>query len=184
MKQLGQCPIISDILTETLGSKKAAIAALRFSDANCAIAFLKKYDSISQFDLELIPLEAVAISAGVGLGELLGATLMAFKSVQAQRSALIAMDKHPGIVEKTAEYAKLPGGDRWARMMHEAVGFLPTPRGQTLNFNLGGPQTATAAPQERTGGDEETQFDDLFPPVNDNLEEWNKDRKKLLAEHN
>jgi hypothetical protein len=175
-------PNISGMLKRVLGSAHKAIAALRFSSDPAAIAFVETYDAIPADDRESVPLEAICLKANVSAPAILGATLMAARQVQAQESALRAIIAHPDVVKTTIKTSKLVGGDKDRKMLHEAVGFLPTKTGSSINVNLlgGNPQYAPQR-SEDPDDDDDTAFIEAFPSINHKLEGWSENRRKLLS---
>ena len=163
-------------------SRKDVIDAMRFSCEPSIISFLKTYDAIPSGDRAYIPLEAVVLKANLGFNELLGAIVMCFRSLQAQKSALMAMAAHPKVLNSTILYAGMPGGERDRRMLHEAVGFLPTPKGLTINQNFGGNDGAKKDDESDDPGPVEV--NDLFPMINESQEEWQRNRTKTLEAKN
>jgi hypothetical protein len=67
-------------------------------------------------------------------------------------------------------------------MLHEATGFLPTPKGGSINVNLMNNVPQFKNP-ERVPEPEEEDFAELFPSISRDLEEWSLDRKRLLADN-
>ena len=94
---LRQAPPLASILAN-LGSRKSVIDTMRFSDDPQVRAFLKVYDATPKFDRTKIPVEAIALKAKVDFNTLLGAIVMSYRSIQAQKSALKAMAAHPKCV--------------------------------------------------------------------------------------
>lgn len=186
-EELERIPKISDMLKGAFGSTSKAIAALRFSEDPSAISFFKVFDDLNGVDQKSIPIEAVCLSAKISPATLLGATLMIARQVKGQESALRAILAHPEVVRATIKSAKLIGkeGDNSKKMLHEAVGFLPTKGGQNINVNLlgGNPQYG---PKQLEGDDEEddddASFAEAFPSVNESLEEWSDNRRALLTD--
>lgn len=172
-------PVISDILKSAFKNTKAAIQAIRHSQEDAAIEFLKVYDELPAGDRDYIPIEAVCLKAAVSPSALLGATFLACKTMRGQESALIAVNAHPAVLKSTILFANLPGGDRDRKMLHEAVGFLPTPKGGSINVNLMGGVPQFNNP-DREPEAEEADFGTLFPAIGKNLEAWSDDRRKLL----
>lgn len=183
-EQLATAPPLSATIRESIGSIDKAIQAMRFSGNPVVIAFLHIYDQASGQAREQLPLEAFALKAAVNINELLGATLIAFKELQSQKSALRVMDEHPELVRKSIQYAKLKSGASDRRMIHEAVGFLPTPRGASMNLNLNLPGAKPAPPPNDPGGQEPPEIGEVFPPITNDLEPWQEQRGKLLKENN
>ena len=172
--------ILEDVLSGTQGPKSAhrAIKYLRFSSDGSAKQFLETYDSLPKVDRDRVPIEAICIKAGVDPSAILGATLMAARSLSAQHSSLIAIVEHPEVVRSTVQFAKLAGGSKDREMIHQSVGFLPTAKGVSMNVNLlgGNPQFGGA----EGGDDDEDSFESAFPSLNRNLESWGDRRRKLL----
>jgi len=155
------------------------IDAMRFSSEPSIIAFLHVYDSTPVCDRKQIPLEAVVLKAKVDCNTLLGAIVMSYRSFQAQKVAMLAMASHPDVIKSTIKYAKMQHGERDRRMLHEAVGFLPTPKGASINFNF--PQNQDEQ-EEAPEVDVPPDVDDLFPLVSSRQEKWQNNRQKLLTD--
>lgn len=151
------------------------IQALRFSPEGVAIEFLRAYDATPSCDLKQIPLEAIALKAQCNFTELLGAMMFSFRNVQAQRSAAIAMEAHPGIVAASAKFATKAKNVQDRKMLHEAVGFLPTPKGASINLNFPGKEKGDDEGEAVT-----PEFDQLFPRTVRKQEDWQADRSRML----
>jgi len=170
---------------ESVGSTSEAIEAMRFSVEPCVVKFLATYDLVPVGDRDSLPLEAVIIKSGVNPNELLGATMVTYQALQSNKSAMRAMAAHPEIVAKTIEYAKEREGDKDRKMLHEAVRFLPTPRGQTFNFNL--PTNAPPIPEKHESLDVESEQDinEVFPVMGlAKQNRWQENKNLLLKEKN
>jgi hypothetical protein len=122
----------------------------------------------------------VCLAAKVSPLEILGAILMAAKNLKAQESALKAILAHPDVIDATVMTASLPGPAGFAdrKMLHEAVGFLPTKQGSpiSINFGMGG--------KKDEGGDrddDDVAFEEAFPTISGELEGWS-DARRLLTE--
>ena len=162
-----------------------AINSLRFSADPVADKFFLVYDKIPVGDRDQIAdvvLEAVCVKANFKLNEineLLGAMVRSFQSIQVQKSAMLAMSNHPSIVQHTIDYAKLPRGERDRRMLHEAVRFVPTPIGSTVNV------FTPRDEKSRTVADEGSpDVNDVFPMITDTQQDWQERRQKVLAAKN
>lgn len=177
--ELAKQPNISDMLKRVFGTASKAIDALRFSTDPIAVAFLEAYDGLPICDRETyLTLEAICLKAQVSPPALLGATLMASKQLMAQESALKAMVAHPDVVDSTIQFAKLPGGYKDRKMLHESVGFLPTNKGNSLNVQLVNGVTQYNTNSEDS--DDEESFGQAFPSINAELEGWSENRRLLL----
>lgn len=163
-------------LTSYFPNKKLVIDAIRFSQEPAVVDFLKVYDSTPVCDRKQISFEAIALKARVDFNALLGAMMFSFRHMTKTKSALIAMEAHPGVVAATAKFAKKAKHVQDRKMLHEAVGFLPTPKGQSINLNF--PGTEKEAPDSGEAGSPE--FDGLFPLITKKQEGWQHDRSKML----
>lgn len=183
-EQILQCPPLSPIFGHSKNINMA-IDSLRFSADPVATKFLAVHDKIPVGDrkyLTDVVLEAVSVKAGLKLSEvneLLGAMVRSFQQIQVQKSAMLAMAEHPGIVRKTIDFAKLPRHDRDRKMMHEAVRFIPTPVGSTVNVF---PQHQDDKP--RPEDDASPDVNEVFPLITDSQQEWQDRRQKVLAAKN
>lgn len=167
-------------LTSYFPNKKLLIEAIRFSPEPVVVNFLKVYDSTPICDRKQISFEAIALKARVDFNALLGAMMFSFRDMTKNKSALIAMEAHPGIVAATAKFAKKAKHVQDRKMLHEAVGFLPTPKGQSINLNF--PGSKEDAP---SGGDAtEPEFDGMFPRITSRQEGWQADRSRMLEGEN
>lgn len=170
--QVETCPNISSVFP----NRKSVLEALRFSQEPAAIAFLQVYDETPDGDRKNLPLEAVALKSQANFAELLGAMMLAFQAYQGQKSAALVMEEHPGLVAATVKFAKKSKGVQDRKMLHEAVRFLPTPKGQSINLNFPGNQNDKADEGEATS----PEMDAMFPLITHREEKWQQDRTKLL----
>ena len=154
---------------------------MRFSQEPAVIEFLKVYDSTPVCDRKQVPFEAVALKAQCNFSELLGAIILSFRSVQAQKSAVLAMGSHPDVVQATINDALSVKGAVAQKMLHEAVGFLPTPKGASINFNIGQP---TEDKNEDQGEATAPEVNELFPMITEKQEKWQADRSRMLEGNN
>ena len=174
-EQLASCPQITPIF-ETPSNLRDAISALRFSNDPVAAKFIGTYDKIPAGDRAYLSIEAVAIKADVDFNELLGSMIFSFRSAQAQKSGIMAMAEHPDVLRASLLYACSPAGVQDRRMLHEAVGFLPTPKGMSLNLNF--PQAAEK--KEESSPD----VNDVFPMITEKQPGWQERRTRLLEAKN
>ena len=196
-----------EILTRCFGAPKNGhwprtqiLSFATVSNHPCAIAFTNSVRQIKKSDLELLSFEAMCVRARVSPVELLGAILMSAKSMKATESALKAIMAHPDVVDATVDAATQGtplmkqdgkpyldergrpilhghGDDRAQRMLHEAVGFLPSKKGGgvEINFGFGRP------PEERDDdSDADEAWDEAFPALGDQIQDWSQDKHKLL----
>lgn len=154
--------------------------------------------TIGKRELAVLSFEAMCVKAAVSPLELLGAILMSAKSLKATESALKAILAHPDVVQATVDSATVGApvlvngnpildengkvlrydhGDVAAqRIMHEAIGFLPTKKGgMEINIGFGRPQ------EERDEeGDADEAWDETFPDLGAQVQGWSADKHKLL----
>lgn len=150
------------------GGLDAVLDAMRFSSGDETIStFLKKYDSLPIGDRERLPWEAIAIAAKLDLRQLAGAMMFALNEASVSTVKIIALSSHPKVMQKTIDYAMLPGGDRDRTIVHRALGFLPDPKGPTfIGKAVFGPSGERQEQENRgTTFDGEDDLDDLFPPA-------------------
>lgn len=169
-----------------LGKRGEVIAAMRYSRHPAILSFLAVWDDTPFRDRKQIPLSAIALKAQVDISELIGAYLLSFRSLQQQKSALAAMASHPEVVESTIEFAKRPSGYADRRMLHEAVGFVATPRGLSITQNFAQALQPESMPEEEEKVETATapDIEDIFPQINEREEGWQSTRQKLLEETN
>jgi len=154
---------------------------MRFSEEDSIVRFLKVYDSLVSRDQNRVPLEAIALKAGVNINQLVGAIVFCFRSVSSQRDALKAMAEHSGVLDQTIRNAKRPKGHLDRKVLHQAVGFLPTPQGQSFNFNFPGKDRSEESDSPDASPPE---INDIFPAITDKQQHWQSERQKLLQNRN
>ena len=194
-----------EILTRCFGApthgewpRSQVITFAAVSNQPCAVAFTRALREIKEQDQRLLSFEAICVRARVSPVEMLGAILMAAKSMKAQESALKAILAHPEVVQATVDAAsvgppilvngkpvkdengkvlRLTHGDVAAqRIVHEAVGFLPTKKGGVeINFGFGRP------PEKRNEEDEaDEDWDEAFPALGEVIQDLSAAKHKLL----
>lgn len=149
--QLAAQPQIQPILRRAKISAVKAADYLRMSEDPDARRFLAILDGLGAEARRLLPLEAIAIAAGIStkrLFELISGEVF----VQARfESALLAAASHPTIVAKSIERAleeplaipqpdgttkieRAPDGVTDRKMLHQQAGFLPMPKTQIVSL--------------------------------------------------
>ena len=193
----------AEILTRCLGDGKRLprqriLSFAAVSNDAVAVAFMGAIRKIPALDLKQLSFEAMCVRARVSPVALMGAVVVAAKSMKATESALKAILAHPEVVQATVDAAtegtpvlvggkpvidekgkvlRYDHGDVAAqRIMHEAMGFLPTKKGGVeINFGFGRP------PEERDAdSDADADWDDAFPSLGDEVKTWSADKHKLL----
>jgi hypothetical protein len=204
-EELEAAPKITELLQRTFGTKTVPrlqiLDYLRASGTPSARKYLQTWKQIPLDDRDRLSIEAICVAAEISPLEILGAVLIAAKSLKAQESALKAILSHPEITDATIKAATtgspiivggkpvLDGdgnpvlvghGDLKAQeMMHHAVGFLPTKGGQSINIDLG--LGRPSGPNLDRDDDEEKAFEESFPQISGKLETWS-DNRRLLAD--
>jgi len=119
------------------GGKESCIEAARLiQDQDERIKrFVYAYDSASETDKAALVLEDLCSAADIPADELLGLIIPALWKRNVDISKLIAAVHHPEIVEATIQAAKSPFGMPDRKMLHDHMGFLPLPKGQTINID-------------------------------------------------
>ena len=159
--------------------RKQIFAFAAVSNQPCAMAFMHALRDIKPADLKLLSLEAMCVRAKVNPVELLGAILMSAKSMKATESAMKAILAHPDVVDATVETALMPGmvGQADRKMLHEAVGFLPTKKGGGVEINFGFGRPAEDRDED---SDADADWDEAFPQLGDNIQNWSSDKHRML----
>jgi len=193
----------SEILTRCFGSgkslpRKEIIGFAAVSNQPCALAFMNSIRQVKASDLKKLSFEAMCVHARVNPMETLGAIMSSAIQMKGVESRLKAALAHPEVVEATVEAAKagepiMVGGvplrdddgklvryrgDVAAqRIMHEAVGFLPTKKGGGIEINLG---FGRPAEERDSDSDADDDWDDAFPALGEQIQEFSADKHKLL----
>lgn len=145
LREYELCPKISDIIHECIGGRYRALETLKFSSNPSARQLLEFSQKLPLNMMTEIPIEAICLAAKVEVATIAGALVMATRDVARMKSALITMREHPDVVQATADVAKTR--DTYAakdrEMFHKAVGWLPTPKGSSVNVNVFDPHKGT-----------------------------------------
>jgi hypothetical protein len=179
--QLAQAPQITPLLKLADGGMATVISAMRFAPDAVIAQFLAKYDTLSPTDRKDLPIEAVALAAGVDIRSLLGAIMFALQAQSVSLIKVIATTAHPEIIRARIRYGKLPGGHQDRAALDTAMGFLPNPRGPLFIgkaiYNSGADAMQQQRRRDGDGPDEEDEddipiaasdidLDKIFPPAN------------------
>jgi hypothetical protein len=184
--QLAEAPEITTMLKRADGGMQQVYAAMRFSPDDVIFTFLKKYDAIPSGDREHLPIEAIALAAGVDIRLLLGSILVSLQAQAVNTVKVIAMTAHPKITEARVAYGQLPFGEKDRNALDVAMGFLPSPKGPTFIGKAIFGSGKNAIDQQRGDDDEEGDGDDgpdldrLFPPANAMQQKLTPIRQKML----
>ncbi len=200
-REVEEAPPITETLQSCFGPtyKAQSIQYLAASDSVGAKTFLRFWRQIPKADHQELTIEVVCVYARVSPLEILGAVLMAARNLKGQESALKAILAHPEVVEATVASATQGtpllidgkpyldengrpllighGNAAAQKMMHEAVGFLPTRKGSEVEINFFGRKADKDDDDEID--DDEAAWDEAFPLISGKLEKWSEKRRKL-----
>ena len=171
-------PKVTPTLIEGAGSLQAILDALRSDDSEDAIAFMEKYESVSESDLERVSVEEIFTAAGltarrfveVVTGSLMQRSgditrmMVAVAQPRVTSATIMAATEKSPILDGDGEIVGYTHGDIKAQeMFHKATGFLPTPKGAQTTINLSQTnQTAQLAAGSKDDGCEPPQSADDF----------------------
>lgn len=157
---------------------------MRFSEADSVKVFFSTYDGISADDRKRIPIEAVALAAQVNFSEFLGDILLAFREFQTRKSGMIALGAHPGLVGKSIKMGMKDQGFSDRKLLHEAVGFLPTSKGTSINFNMAhnlvNQQMNNPPVPDEVEETQSPEVNEVFPMIHLMQQDWQQNRDKKL----
>jgi hypothetical protein len=186
--KLAVAPQITPLLKRAEGGLGQVFTAMRFSPDEVIVAFLKKYDSVPEGDRAHLPIEAIALAAGVDIAHLLGSVLMSLQQQAVNTVKIIAMSAHPTITEARVKYGKLPLGEKDRTALDTAMGFLPSPKGPTFIGKAIFGSGKNAMDQQRGDDDDDNvvdidgpDLDKLFPPANAMQEKLTPIRQRMLS---
>lgn len=159
--------------------RKKILAFAAVSNQPCAVQFMNALRKVKEQDRNKLSFEAMCVFARVNPVEMLGAILMAAKSMKATESALKAIMAHPDVVDATVETAKVQGmtGHADRKLLHEAVGFLPTKKGGGIEINFG---FGRPAEERDPDSDADHDWDEAFPPLGEAIQTWSEEKHKML----
>lgn len=173
------CPKINDIVHECIGGRFRAIETLKFSSNPSARVLLEFCNKFSPDKITQIPIEALCLAAKVEVATIAGALVMSARDVSKMKSALITFKEHPDVVQATADVAKtrdtFASKDR--EMFHKAVGWLPTPKGSSVNVNVFDPKQVSSEDEDDDGI---PSLEAVFDNDTREIENWGDARRKLL----
>lgn len=189
-QDLEAAPQITPLLRNADGGLKRVLSALRFAQDEVIATFLEKYDSIPAGDRERLPLEAIALAAGVDMTHFLGSIMMALQAQAVNTVKIIAMTSHPKITRARVKYGQMASGERDRTALDTAMGFLPNPKGPTFigkaifgsGRNVMGQQGSGDEDEAAVSTDDDPDLDKLFPPANAMQEKLVPVRQKMLPE--
>lgn len=118
------------------GGKPTAINGARLVEDPRFARVVWAYDQATERDKEKMDLEELCKAADIPSDEFLGAVLSALWKRSIDIGKLTAIVAHPRIVEATIEAAQGKFGMPDRKMLLDHAGFLPQPKGQTINVGV------------------------------------------------
>ena len=186
-------PKIEDLARKVVGDRARIFDTLKFSSDPQARAFLEFVWGCRPETRDRIPLEALCLAAKIHPLQLLGALVAGARDTSRMESALKTMIAHPEVVDRTIQAATerepvmmngvvvghTHGSVKDRELVHKAVGWLPSPKGSSINVNLFGDQGHRL--QEPTEEDDgESLMDSVFGHDAREIENWGESRRRLL----
>lgn len=118
------------------GGKETAINGARLVSDPRFQKIVWGWDEATERDKEVLTLEQLCEAAEITPDEFLGAVLTALWKRSVDIGKLTAIAAHPRVVEATIEAAQSQWGSNDRRMLLDHAGFLPQPKGQTINVGV------------------------------------------------
>ncbi len=149
-RDLQRAPQMTQLLNDCVeGGLDDVLSSLRFSNDELIVQFLSEYDKATPRDHEVIPWEAYALKAGIPIGALIGAIMIAVQQRANLQVAMILTSSHADVARKQVRFAKTVGGYKDRRDIHIMRKALPSSKGNTFIMNNG-----VAAPDGETDDEE------------------------------
>jgi hypothetical protein len=179
-RQWETCPKISDIIQRAIGGRNQAIEKLKFSKNADAVKLMEFCEKLAWSTREKIPIEALCLAAGVDITTIAGALVLAARDTSRLESTLITLEKHPDVVRATAFYAGLADNSKDREMFHKAaaVGWLPQPKGSSINVNVFDPKQHHTEDEDEIDGI--PTIEGVFDSDPMEIENWGENRRRLL----
>lgn len=161
-------PVITPLLKAVEGGIPRVIEALRAHDDSDAESFIEVFDSLSETDKALVPIEAVSFAASIGSLRLAEVAQTALFLHGQMRTKFLLATGIPAIVEKSIKIAKTVKGLADREMMLKAGGVLPVPKGAQIaiqnNYGAEKEEKSSNTPAWKDSGDRLREFHDLTEP--------------------
>lgn len=161
-EQMAGCRKIAPLLKEAGLTTERAVEILELDGSADATAFVARYNAISKSDRAYLTIEEICLASGLTtrrLWEVIAGARMeqsqdavklmiADAQPRVMAAAIKAATESQPILDGQGEVRGFTNGDLKAtELIWKATGMLPTPKGATTVFNIGG-QPALAAPDE------------------------------------
>lgn len=153
---------------------------MRFSDHPLIQSFLERYDRIPEGDQDRVPIEAVALSAGIDVRHLWGEIMLAMREQSVSQVKLIAVAAHPQVTRSRVRFSKQLQGHRDRDALDIMLGAIASPKGPTFinKFFAGGVKE-----EDGDGGKPEAyegDVDAVFPDVSKMQDRVQPMRQRVL----
>lgn len=172
---------IGDVIYRAIGGRRRAIETLKFSKNPDAQKLLEFCEKLAHETRDQIPIEALCLAAGVDPTTIAGALVLAARDVSRLESSLITLREHPDVVQATADFAKaMPMASKDREMFHKAavVGWLPSPKGSSINVNVF--DHKQMAGEDLNDEEGIPTLEGVFGSDQMEIENWGESRRRLL----
>jgi hypothetical protein len=143
---------VTDIIAKTAwalrGGRRALIEYLHLAMLNgddTARAWWEVYESLGRGIRELASLDQITAAAGIAVADLLRVVEGMTFAVRTGLGRIIANDRFPETILASVRRAAHPSGVADRRLLMQAAGFLPLPKGSTINIQTSASAGAFAA---------------------------------------
>ena len=126
-------------------------------------AFLELYDASNKSVRLSAPWEAFAVAAKLDVTQLFSAIVLALQERDVSIIQILLASNHPATVRATIENAMKPGGWRDRKAIGQMLGFLPAPKGQTIDNPIFSPSQESK--KDKMVEPDEIDLDEVFPSL-------------------
>ena len=132
---VAQQPKMKAALTR-LGGLEAAAEYLRGSEDPDAAKFLEVYDRVDFEDHDYLEFEGFCAAARVQ-GKKIFSLIVAEAMINSETAvAIVTAIQAPDVIKATMDLAVMPGGHRERKLVAQAIGWLPRPKGSQTNLQI------------------------------------------------
>lgn len=166
-------------MLQVLGGLEVAAEYLRGSEEPEAVKFLAVYDRVPLEEHDFLEFEGFCAAAQVSGKKLFGIIVAETAVNSEQTIALITAAKTPDVIEATFEMAMSPLGHREKKLVAQASGWLPRPKGAQTNIQI---NTANMAAQKGSASIPMVPFDQDIRELGERFQGLNADKGQKLLE--
>lgn len=102
------------------------------------------WETLTKYEQKSITLDDVCAAAGVKPTKLLKTIVAIAFETGCDVANIVASAAHPSVVAKSVKFAKRPEGIEDRKLLFQHHGFVPTPKGQTINIGVSANASAAA----------------------------------------